>query len=348
MEAGYPVFGPTAMASRLEGSKSFAKDLMMEIGVPTADYKVFTDIKLASDHIMSLPLPIVIKASGLAAGKGVLICETYDMAISAAEGMLTRDAFGSAGREIVIEEYLSGKEMSLLAFVDGKDYLLLPPSRDHKRAYNDDKGPNTGGMGAYSPVTDLSMSEIVKISESIFPPIIEHMSKIGTPYSGCLYAGLMIAQNEVKVLEFNCRFGDPETQVLLPLLSEDLLEIMISVSNGTLGQFISDKNIKADNWQGICKNKHAVTVVAAADGYPGSYKKDIPIESIPEDSEKVVAFHAGTKATDSGLVTSGGRVLSMTGLGATFDEAKNNAYNAVSSVKFEGVRFRSDIGNKAK
>ncbi|MDP8229222.1 MAG: phosphoribosylamine--glycine ligase [Candidatus Electryoneaceae bacterium] len=220
---GLPVFGPTSGAAKIEGSKAFSKIIMKETEVPTAEFDIFTDINEASKYIRSRKTPILIKTSGLAAGKGAVICQNIDEAILTAKNMLSGDTFGDAGKEIVVEEFLTGPEMSLMAFVDGEDYLLLPPSRDHKKAFDGDQGPNTGGMGAYAPVDDLNNDQIEKIAEMIFPPILKKLSDLGTPYRGLLYPGLILTEDGPKVLEFNCRFGDPETQVVIPLLTVDPL-----------------------------------------------------------------------------------------------------------------------------
>ncbi len=344
---GQLVFGPSELASRMEGSKAFAKKALQESSVPSADFEVFTDFQSARKYIESAKMPIVVKASGLAAGKGVIICDTKDLAIAAAEGMLTRDAFGASGRKIVIEECLTGQEMSLLALVDGEDYLLLPPSRDHKRAFDDDKGPNTGGMGAYAPLDDISVEHFSEIAQQVYPPILNWMVKSGINYQGCLYAGIMLTLTGPKVLEFNCRFGDPETQAVLPLLSTDALELLLSVAESRLGDYMKDEGFYPLLWKQVSKQQHAVSIVAAADGYPGPYKKDILISSLPNEDEEVIPFHAGTKFKDGNLLTSGGRVLAITGLGNSHEEATNTAYRAVESVKFDGVRFRGDIGRSA-
>ncbi|MBT7619304.1 MAG: phosphoribosylamine--glycine ligase, partial [Calditrichaeota bacterium] len=337
---GQLVFGPSALASRMEGSKAFSKKALHEAGVPTADFQVFTDFQSARSFIESTPSPLVIKASGLAAGKGVIICDTKDLAVAAAEGMLTRDAFGASGRKIVIEECLTGKEISLLALVDGTDYILLPPSRDHKRALDFDRGPNTGGMGAYAPLDDISSEEFSEIAKQVFPPILKWMADSGINYQGCLFAGIMLTPTGPSVLEFNCRFGDPETQAVLPLLNYDILELMLSVAESRLGKVMQSEGFISLLWEQISKVQHSVCVVAVADGYPGSYKKDIPIDGLPDENDDVIPFHAGTAVHDNKLLTSGGRVLAITGLGDTHDDAVKRAYQAIEEVKFESIRYR--------
>jgi len=341
---GYRVFGPTSQAAQIEGSKAFAKQLMADTGVMTADFSVFTDLKSARQYLSAHPAPVIIKASGLAAGKGVLICNTDEVAIAAAEGMLLRDAFGSAGRKIVIEECLEGREMSLLALVDGKDFILLPPSRDYKRAYDNNEGPNTGGMGAFSPLDDVDDDMVRQIAERVFPPVLNRLCELGAPYSGCLYAGIMLTEIGPHVLEFNCRFGDPEAQAVLPMLTEDTLELMIEVAEGGLNRYMSSLTLKSLDWQSLSGSKHAVSIVAAVDGYPGSYNKDIPIERLPKETDQVIPFHAGTKLRNRDLLTSGGRVLAVTGLGDTHEEAAEIAYKAIDKVQFKDIRFRRDIG----
>lgn len=345
---GYRVFGPTAGAARIEGSKAFAKKMMSELEIPTARFSVLTDIKAARKVISMYSLPVVVKASGLAGGKGALICNNTESALAAAEGMLLRDAFGPAGREIVIEEYLSGREMSLLAMVDGQDFMLLPTSRDHKRALDNDQGPNTGGMGAYSPVVDVTFEQVREISEKVFPPILERLCEDGTPYRGCLYAGIILTDGGPRVLEFNCRFGDPEAQAVLPLLKIDVLDLMAEVAEGGLKRYMTPKDLNSLDWSSLCAGKHAVTVVAAADGYPGTYKKGIHILSIPEETENIIPFHAGTTMKEGELFTSGGRVMAITGVGESHESAFENAYNAIREVVYEGVTFRTDIGKLSR
>ncbi|MCF7810272.1 phosphoribosylamine--glycine ligase [bacterium] len=356
------VFGPTQKAARIEGSKAFAKRLVDEAGVPTAEFEVFRKITRAEKYLRelcSLPVgapiagnkPFVVKASGLAAGKGVRVCSKLEEVIDAARDMLEHGAFGKAGSKIIIEEYLNGIETSLMAFVDGEDYLLLPPSRDHKQAFDNDKGPNTGGMGAFSPLDDLTSEDTARIAEKVFPPILKKFVKQGTPYSGLLYAGLMLTDYSkedkgVKVLEFNCRFGDPEAQVLLPIIKVDPLEIMLAVAENRLKQWMVDNDLEPHDWQKLTGDRHAVTVVAAASGYPESYPKGMLIENLPSENDDVILFHAGTAIKRGRLVTSGGRALDVTGLGGSHKKAVETVYAAIEQVKFKGVRFRTDIGRK--
>ena len=341
---GCLVFGPGKQAANIEGSKAFAKQLMLDCGVPTAESATFTNLVEARQYILNNENALVVKASGLAAGKGVIICSDSDEAIFTAAAMLEDGKFGEAGRTILIEELLTGIETSLMAFVDGENYLLLPPSRDHKRAYDNDEGPNTGGMGAYSPLDDLSETDINKIAKTVFPPILRKMTEIGSPYRGLLYAGLMLTDCGPKILEFNCRFGDPEAQVVLPILTIDPLEVMVAVVAGRLGNWMNEHELKPDDWLKLSDERHAVTVVIAAEGYPGNYKKGMIIENLPEETDDVIIFHAGTAWLEGELVTSGGRIMAITGLGDSHRDAVETAYSAIHSVRFDGMRYRGDIG----
>lgn len=343
---GYPVFGPDKDAARIEGSKIFAKNLMVRANVPTAEFSVHRDASDAEKYLKTLKPPVVIKADGLAAGKGVIICSTIEDAVNTSSQILMSGLFGKAGETIIVEECLVGREMSLLALVDGENFLLLPPSRDHKRAYDYDKGPNTGGMGAYSPLDDIDDDKLAAIAESIYPPVLREMSEMGLPFQGVLYAGLMITENGPYVLEFNCRFGDPEAQAVLPLLTVDLLELMAEAADGGLSKWISTHNHKMTDWRALTSDMHAATVVAVADGYPGKYEKGLKIESMPDEDADVIPFHAGTTRRENKLVTSGGRVIAVTGLGSSHSDAVEKAYRAVELVKFEGVRYRTDIGRQ--
>ncbi|HHE47210.1 MAG TPA: phosphoribosylamine--glycine ligase, partial [Bacteroidetes bacterium] len=291
---GYRVFGPSKSAAGIEGSKSFSKSLMQETGVPTAEYRTFTEFDEARRYILESGGNVVVKASGLAAGKGATVCINKEEAVLVAEAMLLKCKFGDASREIVIEKCLKGSEMSLMAFSDGEDYLLLPPSRDHKRAYDNDEGPNTGGMGAYSPLDEFKPDEIAHTAESVFPPVLKRLAELGAPYHGLLYAGLMLTPDGPRVLEFNCRFGDPETQAQLPIMIEDPLEIMLAVSENRLGAWMAEHNCASNDWMKLGGDRHAVTVVAAASGYPAGYVKGMKIENLPEDTDGVIIFHAGT------------------------------------------------------
>jgi len=342
---GLRVFGPSAEAAKIEGSKAFAKSLMVEAGVPTAAYEIFSDSASAVSYIKSLGAPIVVKASGLAAGKGAVVCMSLDGAVAAVHEMMDDAAFGSAGATVVVEEYLEGREVSMTAIVDGTDYLMLPPSRDHKRVGDGDTGLNTGGMGAYSPLEDVSDEQYQSFAEAILPPILKALADRGTPFRGTLYPGLMVKDGKFKVLEFNARFGDPETQVLLPLLSEDLLEIIFETASGGLAKWMSRRHVASHDWRRICRTGHAVTIVAAAKGYPGAVHKGAAIIGLPFDEESRVVFHAGTKTVGDLVVTSGGRVLAVTGLGATLHEAAKTAYDGIESIDFDGMHYRHDIGS---
>ena len=337
--AGLRCFGPSRAAAQLEASKAFAKAFMNRHDVPTARCRVFTGFEEACEHLREVDYDVVIKASGLAAGKGVLLPEGYDQAERALRQIMVERAFGTAGEEVLVEERLYGQEASVLAFTDGLRLSLLPPSQDHKRVHEGDQGPNTGGMGAYAPapiVTEALQQEVV---DTVLLPTIDGMREEGTPYVGLLYAGIMITADGPRVLEFNCRFGDPETQVVLPLLDGDLFEIMVACAEGRLTE-------DAVRWHA----GSAATVVAASAGYPGKYPKGLAIHGAGEADARdgVHVFHAGTRRDDDGgLVTSGGRVLAVTGLGADLPQALERAYGAIQDIHFEGRHFRRDIGAKA-
>lgn len=332
--AGLPVFGPTQAAAQLEASKAFAKQFMQEEGIPTAVSATFTDYQQAANYLPNGPS--VIKASGLAAGKGVIVCDDRAQAEAALRQIMLEREFGAAGDEVVIEERLTGPEVSVLAFCDGKTAVSLPPARDHKRAYDGDLGPNTGGMGVYAPPPDVDDKLIADIMRTILQPAVAGMARRGAPYVGVLYAGVMLTPDGPKTLEFNCRFGDPETQVILPLLDGDLAEIMLACIEGRL----TPEMLRVH--PGAC-----ATVVMAAPGYPGSYPKGLPISGLGDAPEDVLVFHAGTKAQDGQIVTDGGRVLCVSGQGADLGTAVSRAYAGVSSIHFEGAHFRKDIGGGA-
>jgi phosphoribosylamine--glycine ligase len=336
---GLTIFGPTAKAAEIEGSKIFSKELMKKYNVPTAFFKVCDSLDEAQAYVKEKGAPIVIKADGLAAGKGVVVAMTEQEALDALEEMMgAKHKFGSAGNRVVIEEFMDGEECSLLCFTDGKTIVPMLPAQDHKRVNDGDKGPNTGGMGAYAPAPVMTEALKEKTLKTIVRPVVDALAKEGRPYSGCLYAGLMIKGDSVKVVEFNCRFGDPETQAVLPLLDGDLAEIMLACANGTL----SPDMVK---WS----NKAAVCVVMASGGYPGSYQKGIAITGLKEASslEDVVVFHAGTKEVDGRIVTNGGRVLGVTAIDESIPKAKERAYAAVERIHFEGAHFRKDIAWRA-
>ena len=333
-EAGIPCFGPRKNAAIIEGSKAFAKDLMKRYGIPTAAFKVFTDEKAALDYLETAPLPTVIKADGLALGKGVIIAETKEDARKAVRDMMRDKAFGKSGETVVIEEYLTGPEVSVLSFTDGKTLVPMVSSMDHKRALDGDKGLNTGGMGTVAPNPYYTEKIAKTCMETIFLPTMRAMNAEGRTFKGCLYFGLMLTPRGPKVIEYNCRFGDPETQVVLPLLESDLLTVMRAVTDGTLAETpvrFQDKN--------------ACCVILASEGYPKSYEKGFPI-TIPEEVKKDV-FVAGAKILDGKLVTNGGRVLGVTAVADSLPEAIRGAYEKAEKITFENRFYRKDIGQRA-
>lgn len=338
-EAGIPVFGPDAQGAQLEGSKTYSKRFMDANGIPTARYQSFTDAASARAYCEELGAPLVVKADGLAAGKGVVVAETLDMALDAVEACFD-GSFGDAGQTVVVEEMLTGPECSLLAFVSNGKAFCMAPAQDHKRAYDGDLGPNTGGMGVYSPVpivTEEEMATMISIMEQSAAATAK--DPFENDYRGCLYGGFMLTPEGPKVLEFNARFGDPETQVVLPRLEGDLVNIMLAVAEGRPEDIVL-------SWS----DKWAVSVVLASEGYPGSYEKGKVILGLGEahDLDGVIVFHAGTALNPDGeLITAGGRVLNVVALGDTFEEARNRAYEACELIKFEGVQYRSDIGRRA-
>ena len=338
-EAGIPVFGPDAQGAQLEGSKTYSKRFMDANGIPTARYQSFTDAASARAYCEELGAPLVVKADGLAAGKGVVVAETLDMALDAVEACFD-GSFGDAGQTVVVEEMLTGPECSLLAFVSNGKAFCMAPAQDHKRAYDGDLGPNTGGMGVYSPVpivTEEEMATMISIMEQSAAATAK--DPFESDYRGCLYGGFMLTPEGPKVLEFNARFGDPETQVVLPRLEGDLVNIMLAVAEGRPEDIVL-------SWS----DKWAVSVVLASEGYPGSYEKSKVILGLEEaqDLDGVIVFHAGTALNPDGeLITAGGRVLNVVALGDTFEEARNRAYEACELIKFEGVQYRSDIGRRA-
>ena len=334
--AGLRAFGPGKDAARMEGSKAFAKQFMARHDIPTARFAVFTDVEAAQEHLGQVDYEVVIKASGLAAGKGVLLPEGREQALAALDQVMVERAFGDAGERVVIEERMRGREASVLAFCDGKDLAVMPVAQDHKRVFEGDRGPNTGGMGAFAPSPFLSPELLDKITRDVLRRTMEALAAEGMPYVGVLYAGLMLTDDGPRVLEFNCRFGDPETQVLLPLLDSDLLDVLEACVEGRLAN-------TPVRW----KDSAAATVVAAAPGYPDSYPKGLPISGLQQAGarEGVVVFHAGTRLEeDGGVVTSGGRVLAVTGLGPDLSTALQRAYGGINEIRFEGLHFRGDIG----
>ncbi|MBP3885270.1 MAG: phosphoribosylamine--glycine ligase [Olsenella sp.] len=335
-EAGIPVFGPSGSAAQMEGSKRFAKEVMSRAGVPTAAYEAFTDEESCRAYVRKLGGPVVVKADGLAAGKGVIVANNTEEALAGVHECFT--AFGAAGSVVVVEEMLEGPECSLLALTDGKTVVPLATSQDHKRALDGDRGPNTGGMGVYSPVPILlpgELEQMVKIEEKV----VAQLAAEGNPYSGCLYGGFMLTKDGPKVLEFNARFGDPETQVVLPRMRADLVECFLACDAGTLDPSMVEWD---DDW--------AVSVVLTSAGYPGPYEKGKAIVGIDDANALpgVTVYHAGTRLDDSGAVlTDGGRVLNVTAVAPTFEDARNKAYEACDKIWFEGKTYRHDIGIKA-
>ncbi|MBR0198408.1 MAG: phosphoribosylamine--glycine ligase [Kiritimatiellae bacterium] len=345
-EAQIVAFGPCQAGARMEGSKRFAKEIMSAAGVPTGKAQVFTDASLAKAALKDYGLPVVIKADGLAAGKGVIVAETLAQAEEAIDDMLVANKFGSAGAQILIEEFLEGEECSILALVDGERAVLLPTSQDHKRVFDGDKGPNTGGMGAYSPAPVVTDDMLPFIKEKIILPVVNELKKRGIVYRGILYAGLMITPegarkaqsgSRINVVEFNARFGDPETEAVLPRLGGNFAQALYNAATGKL----ADSDI-------VVKNDVAATVILASGGYPGSYEKGKEIFGLAEAASRgAIVFHCGTKSHSSTILTSGGRVLSVTGLGATLREAVDKAYSGLEAISFDKMFYRRDIAHRA-
>ena len=333
-----PCFGPTAAAARLEGSKAFAKQVLDAAGAPTAGYREFSSLEPALAHVGERPAPMVIKADGLAAGKGVIVAETREQARAALRDMLEGQAFGEAGRRVLVEDFLEGEEASFIALVDGEHVLPLASSQDHKARDDGDRGPNTGGMGAYSPAPVLGPDVQARVMKEVMHPVVRVMRDNGTAFRGVLYAGLMISPDGTpRVLEFNVRFGDPECQPLMMRLQTDLLDLIEATLAGRLDETQA-------NWD----PRAALGVVMASAGYPGSYAKGHPIAGLDNaDSSSVKVFHAGTAETGGEVVTAGGRVLCVTALGDSLPEARDRAYDAASDISFEGAFRRSDIGHRA-
>ena len=335
--AGIRAFGPRANAAEIEGSKSFAKDLMKKYGIPTARYEVFTAAEPARAYIRQEGAPIVVKADGLAAGKGVIVAMTEQEALDAVDAIMEDHSFGDAGARVVIEEFMEGEEASLLAFTDGRTIRPMISAQDHKRAYDGDRGPNTGGMGTYAPAPVMTPEMTERAVEEILKPTIAAMAKEGRVYRGCLYLGLMVTADGPKVVEFNARFGDPETQVVLPLLDSDLVAIMCACADGTL----ADVPIR---W----KDGAAVCVVLASGGYPGHYDKGQEIHGLADaEAMGALVFHAGTAMKDGKLVTNGGRVLGVVGRGADISSAVDAAYAAATKISFKDAYYRKDIAHRA-
>lgn len=335
---GLTIFGASRKAAELEGSKAFAKEMMKKYRVPTSFYEVFDDPKKAKDYVRKQGAPIVVKADGLAAGKGVIVCKTVEEALRSIDQIMVEKTFGDAGNRVVIEEYLVGEEASYIAFTDGKAILPMASSQDHKPVFDGDQGPNTGGMGAYSPAPVVTDEVHEKIIEKILRPIIQGMNEEGRPYKGVLYAGLMIHEGHPKVLEFNARFGDPETQPVLMRMKSDIIPILSACIEGNL----SRHRIEWDSRAAVC-------VVMASKGYPGDYEKGKLISGLKEVSEMedIFVFHAGTALKDGQISTNGGRVLGVTGLGKEIPKAIERTYQAVRKISWPGVHYRTDIGQKA-
>ena len=343
---GIKAFGPVAAGARMEGSKLFAKEVMKAAGVPTGRAEAFTDPEKAKAALPGFGLPVVIKADGLAAGKGVVVAETLEEAATAIDDMLVANKFGDAGAEVLVEEFLDGEECSILALVDGETAVLLPSSQDHKRIFDGDKGPNTGGMGAYSPAPVVTDSMLPEIRDRIILPVVQELAKRGIKYRGILYAGLMVTPeggriaksgSRVNVVEFNARFGDPETEAVLPRLGGDFSKALMNAATGCL-----------TSGDVVVRPEMSATVIIASGGYPGAYLKSKPITGLDTAAAKgAVVFHCGTKVENGGVVTSGGRVLSVTGLGATLREAVDTAYAGVSEIAFEKAYYRKDIAHRA-
>jgi len=336
--AGLRVFGPSGRAAELEGSKVFMKDLLKKYGVATGEYRVFDDQEEARTYIEQAELPLVVKADGLAAGKGVIIAFTTGEALDALDLIMEDKTFGAAGNRVVIEEFLVGEEASFIAFTDGKTVLPLPTSQDHKAVFDGDKGPNTGGMGAYSPAPVVTEALHAEVMEKIMLPTVKAMAAEGRPFKGMLYAGLMIDNGRIKVLEYNCRFGDPECQPLLMRVQTDLVEILEAVVDGRLAEI----DLRIDPRPTVC-------VVMASGGYPGAYENGKVINGLEDAArvDEVIVFHAGTALANNKVVTKGGRVLGVTAVGETLRQAIDRAYEAVGRISWDGCYFRRDIGHKA-
>ncbi len=338
-KAGLHIWGTTKAASELEWSKAYAKEFMKRHKIPTAKYEIFTDFKKAKTYVEKGLVPIVIKASGLALGKGVTVAQTREEAIKALENILIKKVFGNAGNEVVIEEYLSGIEISIHAISDGKNYKIFPSSQDHKRIFDGNYGPNTGGMGVIAPLPFMNQTMMNEIEKEIVMPTIKGMAGEGRPFVGCLYPGVMLTKDGPKVFEFNSRFGDPETQAYMRILETDFLDIVVASLEGKL----NDLEIK---WK---KDAFACNIALASGGYPGNYEKGKIISGIKEAELQpdIIVFHAGTKTDKDKITTNGGRVLGVSAIGATLEEALKKAYKAIEKISFEGMQYRKDIGKSA-
>jgi len=337
-EEGLRIFGPTKYAAQIETSKAFAKQFMVEENIPTAKFERFDNYENALSHAENQPMPVVIKASGLASGKGVFICNTVKETERVLRELFVEYKLGIAGTIVIIEEFLEGPELSVHVFSDGKNAVLMPIAQDHKTIFDNDRGPNTGGMGAYAPVPWVDTNLLLKIKKNIVAPALIGFQKRDNPFVGCLYPGLKITPQGPKVLEFNARFGDPETQPLMRLLETDLVEIIVSCINGTL-----------DKTKVSWSNQYAICVVLASEGYPDKPKIDVPIYNLDkvQSLHDVIVFHAGTKHKNKDYFTSGGRAINITATGKTLQSAKDLAYQGVRTINFEGMQYRTDIGAKA-
>ena len=335
-KAKLKIFGPTRLAAQIESSKAFSKSLMNRHHIPTAAAQSFDALQPALDYLDRHTIPIVVKADGLAQGKGVVVAATRAEARQTVVSMLEQGAFGQAGRRVLIEEFLDGEEATVMAFTDGKTIVPMAAAQDHKRVGDGDRGANTGGMGAYAPAPIVTPELIQTVMKDVFHPAVEGLSQMGSPYQGVLYAGLMIVHGKPSVLEFNARFGDPETQVVLPLLQTDLLDVIEAVIEHRLDQL-------AVKWHA----RSAVCVVMTSKGYPGHYELGIPIHGLGSSIQDTMVFHAGTKQQDENVVTAGGRVLGITGIGPDLVTARERAYETVRQIRFDGCHFRSDIAHRA-
>jgi phosphoribosylamine--glycine ligase len=342
VKLGIKVFGPSKEAARIEGEKSFAKELMKKNNIPTADFEVFNknEYEKALSYLEKITYPIVLKADGIAAGKGVIIAENFEDAKETVTDILEKSVFGSAGDKLVIEEFMTGQEASVFAITDGTDFVVLPAAQDHKRIFDGDKGKNTGGMGAYAPTPFVNKEDLEEIIKLVIKPTLKGMKENESPFIGCLYCGLMMTKSGPKVVEFNCRFGDPETQVVLPLLKGDFLELLYSAACGKI------------NKDSVMYNGgSSVSVVAASGGYPDKYDKGKEIFGLEKfnNSKNVIVFHAGTKEIEGKIVTDGGRVLNITSICEENDlsKAKSIAYDAIPYINFDGIQYRKDISDKA-
>lgn len=337
-EGDLKIFGPSKRAAIIEGSKVFAKNLMRKHGIPTADFKIFEDLKQAKKHLTTCEYPLVLKADGLAMGKGVFVCKTIEEADERLDDLMKKKIFGQAGDKIAIEEFLSGEEVSVLAITDGKTIVSLSSAQDHKTVYDGDKGPNTGGMGAYSPVPLVTEELQYLVEETVLVPIVHAMKKENRPYKGVIYAGLMITGTGPKVLEFNARFGDPEAQVILTRMKSDLVPLLLSTVTNNL------EDVGVEWYDGV-----SLCVVMASKGYPDKYERGFSISGLETAKElrDVHVFHAGTSARNGTIVTNGGRVLGVTALGENLQEAQKKVYGAIQKISFDGAHYRRDIGAKA-